>query len=295
MNIIEESAEHHFLTFLDKIKADPAGWVGLHYAFSRKLSHTDLVKNPQDISRIMEDLRKEARQSLQDIKTYLEGAYKGGLAYIFSDCDVVFLGRPQDEAERREISLMHKDIAINVGDKYSSASDLSRDIYSYQKIADARLLGAARMEAYRAMVDTHRVQSLPIRRQRRDSTMIMIVEDDRFTAAYAAGILNKDYETIPARSGEEAIKLFIEHAPDVVFLDIHLPGLNGHETLQAIRQIDPRAFVVMLSVDTARENVVDATHEGASGFLKKPFSRERILHVVRQSPFAKRDTVSLVR
>jgi DNA-binding response OmpR family regulator len=115
----------------------------------------------------------------------------------------------------------------------------------------------------------------------------MIVEDDRFTASYAANILSKEYELSVCRTGEEGIIAYIEHAPDIVFLDIHLPGLNGHDTLRAIKAADPKAFVVMLSVDTAKTSIVESTQSGAHSFLKKPFSKERLLNTVKASPYVR--------
>jgi DNA-binding NtrC family response regulator len=143
------------------------------------------------------------------------------------------------------------------------------------------------MAAYQAMTDEAKVSSISLRRDRRKETLVLIVEDDRFTAAYAANILNKDYEIIHAKTGEEAIIAYIEHTPDIVFQDIHLPGLNGHETLNAIKKVDPVAYVVMLSVDTVKTNIVEASKGGASGFLKKPFTKERMIAMVKTSPFYK--------
>jgi DNA-binding NarL/FixJ family response regulator len=51
--------------------------------------------------------------------------------------------------------------------------------------------------------------------------------------------------------------------------------------------VDPEAHVVMLSVDTVKANIVTATNRGAAGFLKKPFSKERLLAFVEKSPFIK--------
>ena len=49
MEIITESAEHHFLTTLDKVKKEPAKWCGLRLCFSRKLDHADMIKTPAHI------------------------------------------------------------------------------------------------------------------------------------------------------------------------------------------------------------------------------------------------------
>ena len=86
------------------------------------------------------------------------------------------------------------------------------------------------------MADSNKVASIDIRRDRHEDPVVMMVEDDRFTATYAANIISKDFDLILAKSGEEAIALYIEHCPDIVFLDIHLPGLSGLDTLVAIKK-----------------------------------------------------------
>ena len=115
----------------------------------------------------------------------------------------------------------------------------------------------------------------------------MMVEDDRFTSTYAATILGTDFDLLIAKDGEEAIEAYIKNAPDIVFLDIHLPGLSGHDVLKALHAIDPEAFIVMLSADTVKENIVEATQHGARKFLKKPFTKERLIETVRNSPYVR--------
>jgi DNA-binding response OmpR family regulator len=116
---------------------------------------------------------------------------------------------------------------------------------------------------------------------------VLLVEDDRFTASFAANILNKDYDLVHSKTGEDAIIAYVEHAPDIVLLDIHLPGLNGHETLRAIKKADGDAAIIMLSVDTVKQNIVGAAQGGAITFLKKPFSKDRLLAAILKSPHIK--------
>jgi CheY-like chemotaxis protein len=187
----------------------------------------------------------------------------------------------QNDAEHESIKKFFKEAVEKIGAKFCEMNNLAKDIYSYQKLTDERFLSSRLMAAYEAMADTNRTKSIPLRRQRREDAVILIVEDDRFTASYASNLLNKDYDVVHAKTGE----VYIEHAPDIVFLDIHLPGLDGHDTLRALRKIDPESFIIMLSVDTMKQNIVDATKGGASGFLKKPFSKERLLATVQKSPF----------
>lgn len=286
MKLITDSPEHHFLTLLEKIRPDISGWIGMHFALSRRSDHEDLISNPLHIKNKLIKLREAAESLASDLEKTGQDLPDATL-YLFSDCDVVFLSRPRDEKHRSVIKNAYQACAQKAGAGLGKLSDLIKDIYDYQKLADEKLLGARRFAAYEAMSDANRVASIPLRRQRRDDALVMIVEDDRFTATFAANILNKEYEMILAKTGEDAITSYIEHAPDIVFLDIHLPGLSGHETLNALRAVDPDAYIIMLSVDTVKENVISASQGGAAGFLKKPFSKERMLQIVMKSPFVK--------
>ncbi len=286
MKLIQESPEHHFLTFLDKIKSDPGGWIGFHFALSEKLRHGELIADPDQIKNKLDKLRAESEVFVKELA---EKAKDDNLSmlYRFSDGDLIFLSRPGNDQQRAKLDKIYQDAVKKLGTKICTKTNLTKDIYSYQKLADSRFLAASRLKAYTDMADGNRVASIPLRRERRDDSVIMVVEDDRFTATYASNILNKEFDVVISKTGEEAISHYVEHAPDIVFLDIHLPGLDGIRTLRAIRKIDPQAVVIMLSVDTVKQNIVGATEGGATGFLKKPFGKERLLAAVEKSPFIK--------
>lgn len=284
MKIVEESAEHHLLTLLEKVRKDNTGWMAVRVALSRKINHDDLISRPEHIKGKLHKIMQKAQgvvKELQDMLKELEGS----TVYRFSDFDVIALVRPVNEAQTAAIKAIKKDMAEKYGEALVAVHNLNKDIYGFQKVADERLLSATLIASYHELTDANRLHSIPLRRERREDSVIMIVEDDRFTASYAANILNKEYDVVLAKNGADAVRLYIEHAPDIVFLDIHLPVLNGHETLRAIRKADPKACVIMLSVDTVKENIVNANKDGATGFLKKPFSKERLMAAVKKSPY----------
>lgn len=286
MKTIRDSAEHHFVTMLEKLKDNPKGWVVLYFALSRMLDHSELVSKIEEIQVKINKVRTTSTHFADQLHAAAE-KIENGFVYLFADNDVLLLAHPNNESEMALISSVYKDMTKQVQSEYADRCVLGDDLYNYQKLADAKLLSAKCFDAYKAMGDTNKVASIPVRRGRRDVSKVMIIEDDRFTASYAANILSKEYDLSICRTGEEGVIAYIEHAPDIVFLDIHLPGLNGQETLQAIKAVDPRAFVVMLSVDTARTSIVQATQTGAQSFLKKPFSKERLLNTVKSSPYVR--------
>ncbi len=74
-----------------------------------------------------------------------------------------------------------------------------------------------------------------------------------------------------ATDGEEAVRLFQEHRPDLVTLDMVMPGMDGRAALKAIRGIDPQAQIVMLSAVNQKEKLRECIENGAIDFLVKPF------------------------
>ncbi|MCB9987951.1 MAG: response regulator [Rhodospirillales bacterium] len=286
MKIIQESPEHHFLGFIEKIRSDASGWVGMHFALSGKINHFDLTDQPKTIKKNLDKIQVEGQALLAKAQAKID-VFGNAILYGFSDGDVVILMRPRNEAEQATSKELFETLAGQAGKSLSRYSHLAKDSHTYQKLAEQRLLAAKRVEAYRAMADAHKVGSLALRRKKRTEPFVLLVEDDRFTAACAIDILNKQYKFSYVSSGEEAIISYIEHAPDIVLLDIHLPGLNGHETLHALKKIDPDAYVIMVSVDTMKTNIVSASKSGAAGFLKKPFAKDRLLAAIQKSPFIK--------
>ncbi len=286
MQFIRDSAEHHFIATLEQLKGNPKGWVVFYFALSRMTGHAELIADPATMQAKISQLRAVSGQFAEELARLSEGIAKG-FVYLFADHDVLFLAHPEGEVEMALAGSVYGEMGKYAQGGRPSRSMLGDDLYNYQKLADAKLLSAKRFEVYNAMNDAHKVSSIAVRRARRDAPKVMIVEDDRFTASYAANILSKDYDLFICRTGEEGVIAYIEHAPDIVFLDIHLPGIDGHETLHAIKAVDPRAFIVMLSVDTARSSIVQATQTGAHSFLKKPFSKERLLNTVKLSPYVR--------
>ena len=106
--------------------------------------------------------------------------------------------------------------------------------------------------------------------------LILIVDDEPGILSTLGGILSDEgYSTLTTTSGEEALALYGEKRPDLVFLDIWLADLDGLETLQALREADPTAAVVMMSGHGTTSTAVKAIKMGAFDYLEKPLSYKR--------------------
>jgi UDP-3-O-acyl N-acetylglucosamine deacetylase len=106
--------------------------------------------------------------------------------------------------------------------------------------------------------------------------LILIVDDEPGILTTLGGILSDEgYRTLTTRSGEEALAIYTEQQPAVVFLDIWLADRDGLETLRALRDSDPTAAVVMMSGHGTTSTAVKAIKMGAFDYLEKPLSYKR--------------------
>lgn len=139
-------------------------------------------------------------------------------------------------------------------------------------------------------IDESLVGSLSERRRRRLEPQIMVVEDDPFSQRLVMNALKSKYEISITKDGAGALMNYVHSAPDILFLDIGLPDIDGHEVLRRLFEFDPDAYVVMFSGNGDRENVMKAVELGAKGFVGKPFTQERLLKYISQSPFIQEKT-----
>ena len=113
---------------------------------------------------------------------------------------------------------------------------------------------------------------------------ILIVDDEPAIRKSLTGLLTDEgYEVVSADNGYEALKLIDEDPPDLVLLDIWLPGMDGIETLKEIKQNHPYLPVVMITGHGSIETAVIATKFGAFDFLEKPLSIDKIILTINNS------------
>ena len=107
---------------------------------------------------------------------------------------------------------------------------------------------------------------------------ILIVDDERSIIQSLDGILKDEgFEVFAAESGTAALAKIEEEMPDLVLLDIWMPGMDGIETLIKIKELHPFPQVIMMSGHGTIETAVKATKLGAYDFIEKPLSLEKVL------------------
>jgi len=112
---------------------------------------------------------------------------------------------------------------------------------------------------------------------------VLIVDDAPDTLEIIQKLFHYEgYDVLIASTGEEGVKKVEEENPEVILMDINLPGIDGTEALKRIRTINPQQCVIMLTAFATVDNAIQALKEGASDFVKKPFENEHLIHIVSQ-------------
>lgn len=120
---------------------------------------------------------------------------------------------------------------------------------------------------------------------KKDGVLVMVVDDDPNTRETLKDILeDKGYVVTLAENGEEAIKIVSERPPNILFIDMKLPFLNGLETYLAIRKIDPKAIAVMMTAyqQEMKDLVEQALRKGAYTCLYKPFDPKETINIIEE-------------
>ena len=118
---------------------------------------------------------------------------------------------------------------------------------------------------------------------------VLIVDDESGIRESLKGVLEDEgYRVSEAESGEACLDLLRKHSFDAIFLDVWLPGIDGLDTLQKIKDADQSAEVIMISGHGTIETAVRATKLGAFDFLEKPLSLEKTLILLKNAIDARR-------
>ncbi|PKN59221.1 MAG: DNA-binding response regulator [Deltaproteobacteria bacterium HGW-Deltaproteobacteria-14] len=111
---------------------------------------------------------------------------------------------------------------------------------------------------------------------------LLVVEDDRTLArGLVMNLEIEGFRVLHAADGEEGLRIAIDEAPDLVILDLMLPGMDGFEVVAALRERARATPVLVLSARGEVADKVEALHLGADGYLTKPFSLAELVARVR--------------
>ena len=280
MIVIEKDAEVKLLDDLKTIRYESSGYRFIHYAFSQLPEKEKSVAQELLTAEIINDVLENPDAKI----------------FICEDSDVIIVGpniftKTYDKLNQVIYQLLqfpklHEILKLyDVDNSWPTLYKIVKDKCANIESKNIAEQAAQKQKAQDEMKETilrsdnlsqDLIKTIKERRARRSSINVMIVEDDGFSRKLVRNILNKTYEVIDVEDGKDALNSYVIISPDIIFLDIDLPDINGHEILQKLLKIDSEAYVVMLSGNSDQDNVIRAIKSGAKGFVTKPFLKDRL-------------------
>jgi len=114
------------------------------------------------------------------------------------------------------------------------------------------------------------------------NTILIIDDDDQLRKSFKKLLIEEGYQVESALSGELGLEIVHEKVPDLVIIDMRLPGMNGLETFRAIQEIEPKLPAIIMTAYGTTETAIEATKMGAFDYVLKPFEIPNMLDVIGQ-------------
>lgn len=113
---------------------------------------------------------------------------------------------------------------------------------------------------------------------------ILVIDDDISLRRVVEFTLEQaGYEILSAGTGDEGLEIFQRHRPPLVITDVQMPGMDGYEVLQKIKEIEVDTLVMLITAFSSVENAVEAIKLGAHDYVTKPFSRDQLVLAVAKA------------
>lgn len=126
---------------------------------------------------------------------------------------------------------------------------------------------------------------------------LLIIDDEEIVLDSCMHILaGTDYQVVTARNGEMGLQKLREYHPDLVFVDLKMPGISGFEVLDKIKELDPTIVCIVITGFSTVSSAVEAMQKGAYDFLSKPFTPDEFRMITRRGIEKRRlvlDTIAL--
>jgi len=180
------------------------------------------------------------------------------------------------------------------------AADLTPEVLSAQLVetlprnnGDMRVVAVTADELLKIQIDLQEREAAGVppyaspllsARQDRLEDVVLIVDDDMLMRGLITKCFGGFSQILELDDSANAVETYLLELPDIVFLDIHMPGGSGLDALAEILLFDPTAHVVMLSADRVEATIRDAKKFGAKGYVAKPFTPEKLISCYNKTP-----------
>lgn len=115
---------------------------------------------------------------------------------------------------------------------------------------------------------------------------ILVTDDSKIARKMLINTLSQtiqgDYEIFEGQNGQDAVDIYKQNRPDIVFTDLTMPIMDGFEALKNIKQFDSQAKVVVVSADIQKQAVDRAIELGAFDFIKKPIDLDKMQEIFKR-------------
>ena len=113
---------------------------------------------------------------------------------------------------------------------------------------------------------------------------ILVVDDEHLIRwSLEQNLKKQGYEVATAANGEDALRMAREEQPDLMLLDINLPGMNGIEVLEKVKEFDEDVVVIMVTAHGGLETAVNAMRMGAYDYVSKPFNLDELSIIIKKA------------
>jgi DNA-binding NtrC family response regulator len=115
------------------------------------------------------------------------------------------------------------------------------------------------------------------------NTILVVDDDDQLRKSFDKLLTEEGYAVQSAASGEAGLNLVQQRVPDLVILDVQLPGMNGLEAFKAMHAVEPKLPVIIMTAYGTTETAIEATKMGAFDYILKPFDIPVMLETIRKA------------
>lgn len=115
------------------------------------------------------------------------------------------------------------------------------------------------------------------------SSILIVDDDDQLRQSFQKLLAEEGYEVRTAATGEAGLEEVRKAVPDLVIMDVRMPGMSGLDAFQAMREIEPKLPVIIMTAFGTTETAIEATKRGAFDYVLKPFEIPEILRQIEQA------------
>jgi two-component system chemotaxis response regulator CheY len=250
MELFQHFNRNDFLGCAYKIKQDPSAWQFIEVSLTGKTSHN-------------------ASFIAKKLKDYFSG--KDGTILICGSNQILAIVNMGREINLHELtSGINKKLPEN--SCTAEASSVTEE-------------GILRFQLQLQDIESARKEHpLLVARRERTEKIALIVDDDLYIRTVLKKLLQSRARVVELDDTTQIVETYLDVLPDIVFVDIHLPGGSGIEALDEILGFDASAYLVVMSSDSVRSNVLDSKRFGAKGFLAKPFTPDKVESCLMKCP-----------